>query len=651
MKKVLLLVLTAFLGFSLVACVENNTEPFDYNAFLLEASASLSQPSVTDTHLTFPSTLNYKEKTIELSWQSNTPEVISNLGVVTRPAFEAGDRVVTLTVMLSLEGYQFSRNFNVKVLKLDATVYYTVTFDSNGGSLVNPAQVEESKKVPTPNDPTRIGYTFVLWRIDNINGAVFNFNTPITQDITLVAEWSKDPIELNYIDILYLNDLHGSIEKGTDDLGLAYIANYVNFHRTNNPDGVILLGGGDMFQGSALSNYYLGRSTLEIMNAMGFDAMVLGNHEFDWGIDVITNYFDGDTSNGEATFPLLGANVYYESTETMIEHLEPYTIIQRGDIKIGVIGTMGYGLESSIAQSKITGYVFASPVSIIEYYADYLRTEEDVDYVFVLSHDSGNINSQVSQFTGNQKVDIIFNAHSHSRYVQTIGSTTIIQSSSNGKYVGNIRIDLNSNTITANNVKTHSALNTPDPAVKALIDGYKAETDVLFNTEIIKAARYIPSSTLSDWLADLMRQVTNADIAFHNYGGTRDSMASNESITLGKLYKIFPFDNTIKTVYLDGAVIQNFINRSSDAYSTTVTEFVPGTLYKVATNDYIFDKTDNPFIYGSNPNFDGTLLRDMVLAELQLQKSVYSSFDTTNTILSSHTPQPRNRFTNLTLNT
>ncbi len=145
--------------------------------------------------------------------------------------------------------------------------------------------------------------------------------------------------------------------------------------------------------------------------------------------------------------------------------------------------------------------------------------------------------------------------------------------------------------------------------------------------------------------------MTNADIAFHNYGGTRDSMASNESITLGKLYKIFPFDNTIKTVYLDGAVIQNFINRSSDAYSTTVTEFVPGTLYKVATNDYIFDKTDNPFIYGSNPNFDGTLLRDMVLAELQLQKSVYSSFDTTNTILSSHTPQPRNRFTNLTLNT
>jgi 2',3'-cyclic-nucleotide 2'-phosphodiesterase (5'-nucleotidase family) len=312
---------------------------------------------------------------------------------------------------------------------------------------------------------------------------------------------------------------------------------------------------------------------------------------------------------------------------------------------------MGYGLESSIAQSRITGYVFASPVAIIEYYAEYLRTQKGVDYVFALSHDSGNINSQVAQFTGNKKVDIIFNAHSHSRYVQTIGSTTIIQSSSNGKYVGNIRIDLTNQTISATNVRTHSSLNTPDPAVKALIDGFKAETDVLFNTPIISSARYIPSSTLSDWLADLMRKVTDADIAFHNYGGTRDSMASGESITLGKLYKIFPFDNTIKTVYLDGAVIQNFLNRSSDAYSTTVTNFVPGTLYKVATNDYIFDKTDNPFIYGSNPNFDGTLLRDMVLSELQLQKNVYASFDTTNPILSGHVPNARNRFTELTLNT
>jgi uncharacterized repeat protein (TIGR02543 family) len=651
MKKVLFLILTVFLGFTLNACIPKPKEAFDHQAFLIEASGQLDLPRETSTHIELPISFVYKERTIELTWYSNKPNVISTLGTVTRPVYESGDSVVTLTVLLQLEGFQFSRTFNVKALKLDALVYFTVTFETMGGSFVNPTQVEENKKLTQPGNPSRVGYTFVSWRIDSINGAVFDFNTNITADITLYAEWSQVVVEVTFLDILYLNDLHGSIEKGTDDLGLAFIANYVNFHRTNNPSGVILLAGGDMFQGSALSNYYLGRSTLEIMNAMNFDAMVLGNHEFDWGIDVVTNYFDGNTSNGEATFPLLGANVFYEGTQNIVQHMQPYTIITRGDTKIGVIGTMGYGLESSIAQSRITGYVFASPVAIIEYYAEYLRTQEDVDFVFALAHDSGNINSQVSQFTGDKKVDIIFNAHSHSRYVTTIGSTTIIQSSSNGKYVGNIRIDLATKNITATNVRTHTSLNTPDPVVKALIDGYKAETDVLFNTLIMRAARYIPTSTLSDWLADLMRKVTDADIAFHNYGGTRDSMASDEAITLGKLYKIFPFDNTIKTVYLDGAIIQNFLNRSSDAYSSTVTTFVPGTLYKVATNDYIFDKIDNPFIYGVNPNFDGTLLRDMVLAELQLQKGVYATFDTTNTILSGHVPNARNRFTYLTLNT
>ena len=109
------------------------------------------------------------------------------------------------------------------------------------------------------------------------------------------------------------------------------------------------------------------------MSAMGFDAMVVGNHEFDWGIDVVTNYFDGNPVNGEATFPLLGANVFYSGTMDSVAHIDPYTIIEREDVKIGIIGTIGYGLEESIAASRINGYVFASPTDIIEDYAIKLK--------------------------------------------------------------------------------------------------------------------------------------------------------------------------------------------------------------------------------------------------------------------------------------
>ncbi len=329
MKRVMYLILALFLVTGLVACQPEESETFDPQAYLLEASSTLDLVDETMGNLLLPTSFVYEEKTIELTWYTSNPAVITTTGAVFRPTYDKGDVVVTLTALLTFEGTQFSTTFNVNVLKLDREIYYTVTFDTMGGSLVNPTQVKESTKLVSPTTPSRVGYTFLNWRLDTINGAIFDFNTFITSDITLVAEWQKDEVVVNYLDILYLNDLHGSIEKGTEELGLAYIANYVNYHRNQNPDGVVLLAGGDMFQGSALSNYYQGRSTLEIMNAMGFDAMTLGNHEFDWGIDVVTNYFDGVASNGEADFPLLGANVYYEGTQTIVEHIDPYTIITR----------------------------------------------------------------------------------------------------------------------------------------------------------------------------------------------------------------------------------------------------------------------------------------------------------------------------------
>jgi 2',3'-cyclic-nucleotide 2'-phosphodiesterase (5'-nucleotidase family) len=374
------------------------------------------------------------------------------------------------------------------------------------------------------------------------------------------------------------------------------------------------------------------------MNTMGFDAMVLGNHEFDWGLDVVTGYFDGNTENGEASFPLLGANVFYQGTTNIVEHIDPYTIIERDGIKIGIIGTMGYGLEQSIAQSRIDGFVFASPSDYIETYATHLRTEEDVDYVFALTHDPGDLNQTVAGFTGDAKVDIIFNAHSHSRYTTTINNTSIIQSGSNGKYVGTITIDLTTNGITMKNEASSADFYKANADVQTLIDTYKAETDVLFNTEIIQSGAYASQTHLSNWLTDLMVAKTGADIAFHNYGGTRTYISEDESITLGKLYQIFPFDNIIKTVELDGSAINTFINKGN-AYSTTVSEFQTGTKYLVATNDYLFDKTDNPFIYGDNPNYDGTLLRDMVEAELKLQALVYNNFTVDNPLLTNAVTQ------------
>jgi uncharacterized repeat protein (TIGR02543 family) len=636
-KKLFLALWTLVLGLFMYGC-ETPTEGTDYQKVLIEAADTLSLVEETTASLDLVSTMTYEGLEINLSWTSNNSDVINNTGLVTRPTFTQGDVLVRLTAIFEYDTYKFSKVFDVKVIKLDQEIYYLVTFNSNGGNTINAIQVKENTVVTKPSNPIKTGYTFVNWHQDSENGDIYDFSTPITADITLYASYTQDEVPLTSLSILYLNDLHGSIEKKDSEIGLAYIANYVEGFRNRNPKGTILLAGGDMFQGSALSNYYQGRSTLEIMNTMGFDAMVLGNHEFDWGLDVVTGYFDGNTENGEASFPLLGANVFYQGTTNIVEHIDPYTIIERDGIKIGIIGTMGYGLEQSIAQSRIDGFVFASPSDYIETYATHLRTEEDVDYVFALTHDPGDLNQTVAGFTGDAKVDIIFNAHSHSRYTTTINNTSIIQSGSNGKYVGTITIDLTTNGITMKNEASSADFYKANADVQTLIDTYKAETDTLFNTEIIQSGAYASQTHLSNWLTDLMVAKTGADIAFHNYGGTRTYISEDESITLGKLYQIFPFDNIIKTVELDGSAINTFINKGN-AYSTTVSEFQTGTKYLVATNDYLFDKTDNPFIYGDNPNYDGTLLRDMVEAELKLQALVYNNFTVDNPLLTNAVTQ------------
>jgi 2',3'-cyclic-nucleotide 2'-phosphodiesterase (5'-nucleotidase family) len=442
----------------------------------------------------------------------------------------------------------------------------------------------------------------------------------------------------DFIDIYYLNDFHGAIEQDGDSIGFSRIGNFLQTQIQESPNSTIVLSGGDMLQGSALSNYYNGLSTIELMDLAGFDAMTLGNHEFDWGLDTVLNYFDEDESNGEADFPILGANVFYEGTTTIPEHIDPYTIIERGDVRIGVIGTMGYGLEYSIAQSRIDGYEFAYPVPIIEQYAIELRTQEDCDIVIWVGHDSGYNNDDILALSGDAKIDALFNAHSHSEYANDSDHAPVMQSGDTGEYVGHIKLMLDENnqvmSYTAENLSEYSSalfFETYEP-IETLINQYISETDSIFNVGIIETDEYLSVTDLSRWLCQVMVASTDADIAFQNIGGTRASISDNEMITMGVLYEVWPFDNVVKTVYLDGATINNL--KSSLVYYTDM-NFEEGTMYKVATNDYVFDKPENPFIDGLNPENTGIVLRDLVEQELILQSQVFDFFLLVNEIQTS----------------
>jgi 2',3'-cyclic-nucleotide 2'-phosphodiesterase (5'-nucleotidase family) len=440
----------------------------------------------------------------------------------------------------------------------------------------------------------------------------------------------------DYLDIYYINDTHGALVQDGREIGIDYLANLIKTRKTQSPEQVLFLAGGDILQGTAISNHYEGRSTIELLNESLLDAFTIGNHEFDWGLDVIQRYADGDNTNGEADFPFLAANIHQTEDDAIPDGFEPYTILERGDRKIGIIGTIGFGLESSIAASRVAGYYFSDPVDLVAQYATHLRTNLDVDVVIVMAHDSGNLNQAVSALTGDARVDVIFNGHSHREYAIDMNGIPVVQSGSSLEYVGHVRLffDVSGvDTYEAVNLSRYSEvlLQTADVEASSLLQSFIDETDALFNTPIITSGEDYYSSQLSDWLAHLMRVATGSDIAFHNYGGTRTGIDQGQTITMGTLYEIWPFDNIIKTVELDGSIL-NILMARGMAYDSAYTSFEPGTLYVVATNDYVFDQPDNPFLGGTNPTNTGILLRDLVEEELTLQAQVFDTFRITNPI-------------------
>ena len=108
-------------------------------------------------------------------------------------------------------------------------------------------------------------------------------------------------------------------------------------------------------------------------------------------------------------------------------------------------------------------------------------------------------------------------------------------------------------------------LQTENQAVQDLIDFYSLQTDDLFSTPIITPDECLSSGDLTSWIASVIRAATGSDIAFHNFGGTRRSIDDGEVINLSVLYEVWPFDNVIKTVYLTGSVINDFMSLTFSA--------------------------------------------------------------------------------------
>lgn len=401
---------------------------------------------------------------------------------------------------------------------------------------------------------------------------------PTATAMPLAATASPTPPKTETIAILHTNDMHGYVEpelirvgeKSFESGGAANIAGHIAAFRKEYGGKVLVLDAGDTWQGTFVSNKSRGAVVTEMMNIAGYDAQALGNHDFDWGQEVLKE------RAAQAKFPFLAANIVEESSGKIYSGAKPYLVKSVGGVKVAVLG-LGYpGTPAINKAANVKGLKFLPGPETAAQYVPALRKEADL--VVVLSHlGLGDDEKLAASVEG---IDVIVGGHSHTeiRNTKRVGNTIIVQAGSKAKFLGRLEIvyDREARKITRHTTSDEllsvvSGKIAPDPQVAALVTKYAKEAQAIMDrplgeTLVDLEQCYEGECPLGNLIADAMLTAQQAgprpaDAAMHNNAGIRSRIPKGP-VTYGQLYAVLPFDNVLAAVDLTGEQVPRILEKT-----------------------------------------------------------------------------------------
>lgn len=411
------------------------------------------------------------------------------------------------------------------------------------------------------------------------------------------------------LDFYAFNDLHGVFNDTNTNPGLDEMTTFLKNAYADEEAHEIVLSSGDMWQGSVESSSNKGQLMTQWMNHMGFVAMTLGNHEYDWGSQYIAQ-------NAElADFPFLGINV----TDTNVD--KPYcqasVVVERGGVKIGIIGAIGDVL-SSISGEFTSGVSFAVRNELTEMVkAEATRLRQEGCHFIVYSIHAGHDNSynNVKDMLGSMGyynldlscgyVDLVFESHSHQRYI--IRDQHGVYHLQGGGYnsglsFANVCYNLVTNTYEVEEVEIldHGDYADPSFADDAIVDELYTQyfpnedpyATVLGRNNSMRSSNEI-AKTVAQLYLQKGRELWGEEYDVVLGGGfikTRtpyDLAAGN--VTYSQLFSLLPFDNALVLCQVTGRELrEKFLNSSYHcAYDENLPDsIVDSQIYYVVTDTY-----------------------------------------------------------------
>lgn len=467
--------------------------------------------------------------------------------------------------------------------------------------------------------------------------------------------------EYQKIMVLFTNDIHGGVDRLEARFmnpefppligGGAAVVHYVKAVREQAEKegaGVLVLDAGDFFSGRPVGTRTEGAAVVDYMNMAGYNAMVVGNHDFDLGLNVLK------ARASQAEFPFLGANVIEDSTGQVAAYLDPYTIVNVHGIKIAILGIATTVTPDLSFPDHVAGLTFLPEIQTAQEWVPRLK-DMGADLVIVETHswtpydrdaafrqllsDMEQDKIKPDKHGANAleiaamvpQIDIMFSGHVHrgfnTPYTDPINHTLLFQNYANGTGLGhvNMYVHRESKELAGYDfVVDNSAIFTLvedefwlDEEADAVISAAKAKAEEGFHEVIATLPMPLRrasegQSLLGNMICDAMTVVGGADVAFSNFGGVRADLSAGP-LTPADLFNVLPFGNIITVLNVPGSFIKELMEdrvmgnsrgmlvsgmevtvdrRKPNRQRITIhtiqeNPFDPDKIYKMAVSDYL----------------------------------------------------------------
>ena len=389
----------------------------------------------------------------------------------------------------------------------------------------------------------------------------------------------ETPDDSEKLTIFFVNDQHGQLEN------FSKIKHIIDLEKQET--NVLVACSGDIFSGNPVVDNYpeKGFPIIDVMNKTGFDISVLGNHEYDYGVDILKDRMD------QAEFDWVCANV--DPAQTTLPEPDPYRTISVGELKIAFLGLVETnGKRDDVIPSthpwKVQDLIFQRPESVVDQYAG-VKDSEDADVYIALTHlGHSGYNGALGDYQLARDFpyfDLIIGGHSHYVIDTVVNSIPVVQAGSNLNYLGKIQLAVKDKEVVAFDFDL-IRLDTYDDSDEALDQLITQYNDQPALEEVIGFAnQYQGYGQVGCFFTDALLGAMNVDMTFQNTGGIRSDIEAGD-VTRRHIYQVDPFNNGTVIYEMTVREVKDFLIGTRSGF------FYAGLVIERSGDDLIIKKAD-----------------------------------------------------------